>query len=108
MTQQTRRLKRRQSLGQYRIDRHLASSGFASVYAATDTISRLDHPNIVGIKTARMVEERFVAEGYRREFIDFLRRAIEVDERRHFTSCVPVHREFLRLKRRALLAAKPR
>lgn len=268
MTQQTPRLKRRQHLGQYRIDRHLASGGFASVYAATDTVSRLrvalkvldpknnddtleelkrevriasrlDHPNIVGIKTAGLVEDHFVIvtalaeesldsrlgrrlgrqsmldmaeqlleglseahsqrivhcdvkppnillfpdgtlrladfglarlalrsldasgsgtvgymapeqalgkpslrsdvfsaglviyrmaagalpewpfewpfpgaerlrRGYRREFIDFLRRAIEVNERRRFASCVPMHREFMRLKRRALLPARPR
>ncbi len=268
MNQQKPRLKRRQSLGQYRIDRHLATGGFAHVYGATDTISglkvalkvldpgghgdtleelkhevriasRLDHPNILGIRTAGMVEEQFVIvsplaeesldarlsrrmgrqsvldiaeqllaalaeahsqrivhcdvkpenvllfpegrarladfglarfalrsidasgsgtvgfmapeqalgkptlrsdvfsaglviyrmaagavpewpfewpfpgaervrRGYRREFIQFLQRAIEVDQRKRFASCVPMYREFLRIKRRALLPTKPR
>lgn len=83
------KLKRRQHLGQYRIDRHLATGGFASVYAATDTVSglkvalkvlnggdeaesltglkhevriasRLEHPNILVVKTAGMVDGRFV------------------------------------------------
>lgn len=84
-----KKLRRRQRLGQYRIDRHLGTGGFSSVYAATDTISgravalkvlheaeagegfealrrevriaaRLDHPNILPIRTAGHVEDRFV------------------------------------------------
>lgn len=263
------RFKARQRFGQYRIDRHLGTGGFASVYAATDTVSglkvalkvlhgtgeeaegmeglkhevrmasRLDHPCILQIRTAGPVEGRFVIvtalareslderlgrrmgrataldiaaqlleglaeaharrvvhcdvkpdnvllfddgrvrladfglarlalrsldasgsgtvgymapeqalgkptlrsdvfsaglviyrmvagalpewpfewpfpgadrvrRGYRREFIDFLRRAIQVDERKRFTSCVAMQREFQRIQRRALLPARPR
>lgn len=83
------RLRRRQLLGQYRIERHLASGGFSSVYAARDTVSglpvalkvlnqaaggdaledlkrevriasRLEHPNILGIRTAGPIDGRFV------------------------------------------------
>lgn len=84
------RLRVRQRLGQYRIERRLASGGFAAVYAAYDTIegirvalkipqdelvdgetldtfrrevrvaARLDHPNILQIKTAGMIEGVFV------------------------------------------------
>lgn len=84
-----RRLRQRQRFGQYRIDRHLGTGGFSSVYAATDTVSgipvalkvlhdvggdegyealrrevriaaRLEHPNILPIRTAGTVEDRFV------------------------------------------------
>jgi serine/threonine-protein kinase len=84
------KLRARQRLGQYRIEGHLSSGGFASVYRAYDTIegvrvalkipqpegssksdldafrrevrlhSRLDHPNILGVKTAFMHEGRLV------------------------------------------------
>ncbi len=85
-----RRLKSRQMLGKYRINRLVGGGGFAHVYAARDTIegvdvalkiplgeyvdqemldlfkqevrlvSRLDHPNILPIKNADFVEGRFV------------------------------------------------
>lgn len=84
------RLRARQRLGQYRILRRIAEGGFSIVYAARDTIggvevalkiphqeyvtqrglawfrqevrlaARLDHPNILPIKTAGMIEDRFV------------------------------------------------
>ncbi len=83
-------LRPRQRLGQYRIVRRLAAGGFAEVYEAYDTVegipvalkvpdptvldreglegfrkevrftARLDHPNILPIKTAGMVDGRFV------------------------------------------------
>lgn len=83
-------LKPRQTLGKYRILRRLASGGFASVYAAHDTVeginvalkiphdhvvsrgslrdfqrevrlsARLDHPNILPIKTAGEIDGKFV------------------------------------------------
>jgi len=83
-------LKRRQRLGQYRIEGRLSSGGFAQVYRAYDTIegirvalkipheelvdpgtlatfrrevrlvAKLDHPNILPIKTAGMIDGRFV------------------------------------------------
>lgn len=262
------RLKRRQRLGQYRIDRHIATGGFASVYAATDTVSglkvalkvlhaaaddesmtglkhevriasKLEHPNILSVRTAGMVDDRFVIvtglaeesldarltrrlarqnaleiadgllaglseahrqkivhcdikpenvllfpggqvklgdfglarlalrsldasgsgtvgfmapeqalgrptlrsdvfsaglviwkmvagavphwpfewpfpgadrarRGFSRDFIAFLRKAIEVDQRKRFASCVPMHREFLRLRRKAVVTTRAR
>jgi len=83
-------LKSRQRLGQYRIERKLAAGGFAVVYKARDTIegidvalkiphaelvnkemlecfrkevrltARLDHPNILPIKTAGQIAGHFV------------------------------------------------
>jgi serine/threonine-protein kinase len=83
-------LKGRQKLGKYRIERRLASGGFAAVYEATDTIegikvalkiphqetvnpvmlelfrrevrliARLDHPNILPLKDASFIDGRFV------------------------------------------------
>lgn len=82
--------KRRTRLGQYRIESHLSSGGFADVYKAYDTVegirvalkiphsslvdsstldtfrrevrvvARLDHPNIMPIKTAGMIDKQFV------------------------------------------------
>jgi serine/threonine protein kinase len=98
MTSTARRLRPRQYLGQYRIQRHLATGGFATVYAATDTIAdrrvalkvlheedvsvqninaategpladikrevrmavRLDHPNVLSIRNATVIDGRFV------------------------------------------------
>ncbi len=83
-------LKRRQRLGQYRIEGRISIGGFAEVYRAYDTVegirvalklphenlvdattlanfrrevrvvAKLDHPNILPIKTAGMMDERFV------------------------------------------------
>lgn len=83
-------LRRRQLVGQYRIEQKLAEGGFADVYRAYDTVegipvafkvphadlvgkqtleqfrrevrlvAKLDHPNILGIKTAGMIDGRFV------------------------------------------------
>lgn len=83
-------LRARQKLGKYRIERRLASGGFAAVYEATDTIegirvalkiphqetvnpvmlelfrrevrliARLDHPNILPLKDANFIDDRFV------------------------------------------------
>ncbi|MGC1274911.1 MAG: serine/threonine-protein kinase [Planctomycetaceae bacterium] len=83
-------LRGRQKLGKYRIERRLASGGFAAVYEATDTIegirvalkiphqetvnpvmlelfrrevrliARLDHPNILPLKDASFIDDRFV------------------------------------------------
>lgn len=83
-------LKARQKLGKYRIERRLANGGFAVVYQAFDTIegirvalkvphpqiiddevlqdfrsevrmtARLDHPNILPLKDASFIDDRFV------------------------------------------------
>lgn len=83
-------LRRRQRLGQYRIESRIASGGFADVYRAYDTVegirvalkvpqlevvdratldtfrrevrlvAQLDHPNILPIKTAGTIDGRFV------------------------------------------------
>ncbi|MEX0704623.1 MAG: serine/threonine-protein kinase [Planctomycetales bacterium] len=83
-------LKARQKLGKYRIERRLANGGFAVVYQAMDTIegirvalkvphpqiidddvlqdfrsevrmtARLDHPNILPLKDASFIDDRFV------------------------------------------------
>lgn len=83
-------LKARQKLGKYRIERRLASGGFAAVFQAFDTIegirvamkiphasvlsermlddfrrevrltARLDHPNILALKDASFIEGKFV------------------------------------------------
>lgn len=83
-------LRRRQRLGQYRIESRISSGGFADVYAAYDTVegirvalkipleahvdkatldlfrrevrlvAKLDHPNILPIKTAGTIDGRFV------------------------------------------------
>ena len=80
----------RQRLGQYRIIRRIAEGGFSDVYAARDTVggvdvalkiphsehvsqrglawfrqevrlaAQLDHPNILPIKTAGMIDDQFV------------------------------------------------
>jgi serine/threonine-protein kinase len=85
-----RPLRARQTLGKYRIERRLASGGFADVFRAYDTIegvrvalkvpfalitddetlelfrrearltARLDHPNILPIKNADFIDGRFV------------------------------------------------
>ncbi|QDV06437.1 Serine/threonine-protein kinase PK-1 [Planctomycetes bacterium Poly30] len=98
MTSTARSLRPRQQFGQYRIQRRLAAGGFATVYAATDTIAdrtvalkvlheedvsftaiqsatsgpladikrevrmaaRLEHPNVLGIRNATVIEGRFV------------------------------------------------
>lgn len=58
------RLRARQRLGQYRIDRHLGTGGFASVYAATDTIAEVRvalkvlHPSTVPGTAKRIAEEQ--------------------------------------------------
>ncbi|MDZ4853178.1 MAG: serine/threonine-protein kinase [Pirellulaceae bacterium] len=84
------RLRNRQRLGKYRIERQLAQGGFAHVYQAIDTIegvrvalkmphqsivtpamletfqrearlvARLDHPNILPLKDASFIDGRFV------------------------------------------------
>ena len=84
------RLKPRQMLGKYRIKKLIGAGGFAYVYAANDTIegidvalkiplgqyidqemldlfkqevrlvAKLDHPNILPIKNADFIEDRFV------------------------------------------------
>jgi serine/threonine-protein kinase len=86
----TRRFRRRQRLGQYRIEKCLAVGGFAEVYRAHDTIegidvalkiphphltdeenmaafkkevrmvAKLDHPGILGLKTASLIDGTFV------------------------------------------------
>lgn len=82
-------LRRRQRLGKYRIERRIGSGGYATVYAARDTIenvlvalkvsgpgltpeeraanlrevrvtARLDHPNILPVKNAEELDGRFV------------------------------------------------
>ncbi len=83
-------VKVRQQLGKYRIEKRLAEGGFAAVYRALDTIegipvalkiphahlltkhamddfrrevrltARLDHPNILPIKNATYIDDRFV------------------------------------------------
>lgn len=83
-------LRRRQRLGQYRIEGRLSTGGFAEVYRAYDTVegirvalklphphlvdkdtlatfrrevrvvARLDHPNILPLKTAGTIDGRFV------------------------------------------------
>ena len=83
-------LKSRQKLGKYRIVRKIAEGGFAAVYEATDTIegvrvalkvphprmvtpallktfqrevrliARLDHPNILALKDASIIDDLFV------------------------------------------------
>lgn len=83
-------LKTRQKLGKYRIERRLAEGGFATVYKAFDTIegirvalkvphpslmtetllddfrkevrltAQLEHPNILALKNATFIGERFV------------------------------------------------
>lgn len=82
--------RRRQLVGQYRIESRVASGGFAEVYRAYDTVegirvalkvpheflvgaetlaqfrrevrlvAKLDHPNILPIKTASVIDGRFV------------------------------------------------
>jgi serine/threonine-protein kinase len=84
------RLRNRQRLGKYRIEKQLAQGGFAHVYQAIDTIegvrvalkmphqsnvtptmletfqrearlvARLDHPNILPLKDASFIDGRFV------------------------------------------------
>lgn len=84
------KLRRRQRLGQYRVEGRIATGGFADVYRAYDTVegirvalkvphlnladkhtletfrrevrlvAQLDHPNIMPIKTAGMIDDRFV------------------------------------------------
>jgi len=86
----TRNLRTRQTLGKYRIEQKLASGGFAVVYRAMDTIegirvalkvphasivdkevlrefrrearltAGLDHPNILPLKNATFIDDRFV------------------------------------------------
>lgn len=86
----SRRFRRRQRLGQYRIEKCLAVGGFAEVYKAHDTVeginvalkiphshltdkenlaafkkevrlvAGLDHPGILGIKTAGLIDGTFV------------------------------------------------
>ena len=83
-------LKARQNIGKYRIEKRLALGGFAAVYRAYDTIegirvalkvphdehittdalrtfrnearlvARLDHPNVLPIKDASIIDDRFV------------------------------------------------
>lgn len=84
------KLRRRQRLGQYRVESRIATGGFADVYRAYDTVegirvalkvphlnmsdkntletfrrevrlvAQLDHPNILQIKTAGNIDGRFV------------------------------------------------
>lgn len=90
MTHPHPEIKPRSSLGKYRIEKRLAKGGFAEVYRAYDTVegirvalkvlqpellsrsaledfknevrltARLDHPNILKIKNANNIGERFV------------------------------------------------
>lgn len=83
-------LRRRQTVGKYRIEKRLAVTGFAAVYAATDPIlgvkvalkiphaahpgedfsaefkkevrlaAKLDHPNILPIRDANFIDHHFV------------------------------------------------
>jgi serine/threonine-protein kinase len=83
-------IRPRQRIGKYRIERKMAEGGFANVYAAMDTIegvrvavkipfdkfvssdlfqafrqevrlvAKLDHPNVLPLKDASMIEGRFV------------------------------------------------
>jgi len=83
-------LRARQSFGKYKIGKLIATGGFGRVYSATDTIegiqvalkvpydeyvdsemlelfrqearlvARLDHPNILPVKNAEFIDERFV------------------------------------------------
>ncbi|MDA0282364.1 MAG: serine/threonine-protein kinase [Planctomycetota bacterium] len=83
-------LKARQNIGKYRIEKRLALGGFAAVYRAYDTIegirvalkvphdehvtvdalrtfrnearlvAKLDHPNVLPIKDASIIDDRFV------------------------------------------------
>lgn len=83
-------IRARQKLGKFRIEKRLGEGGFATVYSAMDTIQgirvalkiphepyvtnevlqefrrevrttcRLDHPNILSIKDASIIDERFV------------------------------------------------
>jgi eukaryotic-like serine/threonine-protein kinase len=86
----TPRIRVRQHLGKYRVERRIATGGFADVYEAYDTIegirvalkiphgefikpstlnsfrhearttARLEHPNILSLKTAGFIDDRFV------------------------------------------------
>lgn len=90
MTAPDKKLRARQLLGKYRIERRLGDGGFASVYQAADTIegtraalkiphashvdrdmmqqfkrevrlcAQLQHPNILPLKNAEIIDERFV------------------------------------------------
>lgn len=89
-TKSAHSLRARQKLGKYRIERRLGEGGFAAVYQAMDTIegirvalkiphssvltnevlddfrhevrmiAKLDHPNILPLKNASFIDDRFV------------------------------------------------
>ena len=131
-------IRSRQRLGKYRIGRRLAQGGFADVYEAQDTIegisvalkipsahlvtaetledfrrevrltARLDHPNILPIKNADFIGDRFViayplgdrslAERLRSRIstakaIDFVEQTLEGLAHAHGRNVIPLRRQ---------------